>query len=582
MVDPKNPNIVYAYLRGKILRSSDRCATFPKTISVPAHFLGNEGRMAIHPADSKIIYLSGSFYADDGFCPAVAKSGDGGKTWTVTKFKPTAYNGWAFGIAIHPKNPNVIYICTEIVNRAFTLFTVAIFVSTNGGETYKDITNDIVFNSCPTSHVYALALHPTDPNVLYVAHSRGVVRTKNGGVSWQSQASSSGLEVSALALDAANPSTLYGLGASNEAGARGCWKSVDGGEIWTNYGSGIYGCGERILVNGDTIIGGTGSGIYKSHDAGVHWKPSHSGIRASPADSFAVAPSSPSTIYACVDEYGLFKTTNGGGAWTKCPDFYRSGDLRGCLVHPSDPKKVFFRTPSCVYRSTDGAKTKKSILQKPITGGGFGDPGNPNRIAVAGFDVYDSHTDPNYIGLYLSSNSGDSWRMIKIAKYKGNRIYAAAFAPSKANIIYAGGHTGGYSQGVIYQTANSGASWTRLSWASPYIISIAVDPEDPNIVYAGTLGQGTYRSADGGQTWVKCTAGAYGSGAFSIIINKGNSNEVILGGRGGVFLSVDRGLTWTDISEGLIDNYIYHLEFHAASRTLFAGTNAAGIWKKKL
>lgn len=50
----------------------------------------------------------------------------------------------------------------------------------------------------------------------------------------------------------------------------------------------------------------------------------------------------------------------------------------------------------------------------------------------------------------------------------------------------------------------------------------------------------------------------------------------------GVYQSKDRGLTWTDISPGLIDKNITHLEFHAASRTLFAGTYGAGIWKKKI
>ncbi|MCJ7588483.1 MAG: hypothetical protein MUQ00_11385 [Candidatus Aminicenantes bacterium] len=48
-----------------------------------------------------------------------------------------------------------------------------------------------------------------------------------------------------------------------------------------------------------------------------------------------------------------------------------------------------------------------------------------------------------------------------------------------------------------------------------------------------------------------------------------------------MFQSKDRGLTWTDISDGLLDKNVTHLEFHASSRTLFAGTYGAGIWKKK-
>ena len=581
-LDPKNADVVYAYSKDKILKSSDRGATFPETLTLPTGFRGFEGRMVIHPANAKILFLAGSLMTNVSawtFCPAVAKSGDGGSTWTVTKFEPTSTYGHVFDMGIHPKNPDIIYICTGIEKPHLT--RIAVYRSSNGGGSYKNITNNVVFNSESRNYVDALALHPTDPNIVYVAHTTGIARTENGGGSWRNQTSPGEFELGALALDPAHPSTLYGLGASDEAGARGCWKSVDGGKTWTNYDKGIYGWGARLLVRGNAIIAGTQAGIFRSLNAGVRWASSHAGIRASRPHAFAVAPSAPLTIYAGVDRYGLFRTTNGGASWNRCPDFYLSGSIQGLIVHSSNPKKLFFLARGCgdadVYRSADGAQTRKNILHKAVSGI-FGDPNNPGRIAATGY-VYNTDSDPKYIGLYVTSNSGGSWTLVKIANEKGHVINAAAFAPSNANIIYAGGHTGGYSQGVIYKTANGGASWTRLPWAQLYIESIAVDPKDPDIVYAGTFGEGTFRSADGGQTWAEC-AGA--SGAYSILVNKADPNEVIVGGEDGVFMSADRGLTWVDISEGLIDKYAYHLEFHAASRTLFVGTSSAGIWKRKI
>ena len=71
-------------------------------------------------------------------------------------------------------------------------------------------------------------------------------------------------------------------------------------------------------------------------------------------------------------------------------------------------------------------------------------------------------------------------------------------------------------------------------------------------------------------------------GAGSIVIDSNNPSEVFVGGGSGVFQSKDRGLTWTNISQGLLITGVAHLEFHAASRTLFAGTYGGGIWKKKL
>ena len=133
---------------------------------------------------------------------------------------------------------------------------------------------------------------------------------------------------------------------------------------------------------------------------------------------------------------------------------------------------------------------------------------------------------------------------------------------------------------MIYKSTNGGASWTKLPWTYRQIKCIAVDPGNSNIVYTGTPWDGTYRSADGGQTWTQCSGPG---GASSIIVNSKNPNEVFIGGMySGVFQSKDRGLTWTDISEGLIDKNITHLEFHVASGTLFAGTYGGGIWKKKL
>ncbi len=345
VTDPKNANVVFAYSSYAILKSSDRGVTFPDSIACPFGFQAYSGRMAIHPSNSKIFFITGHFvtnFSTWAYCPAVAKSANGGQTWTIVKLEPTAQYGDILDIGIHPKNPNIIYLCGNYTKAGKG--KVGIFKSTNGGGSYKNITKDAVFNPGTVINPRAdgLVLHPIDPNSVFVAYSNGVARTTNGGGSWQNQASPFYLNVSALAVDKAKPGTLYGLGSGNEENDRGCWKSVDGGKTWTHYGNGIYGYGTRLLVNGNTIIGGTWAGIFKSQNAGILWKASHTGIRASRPDSFGVAPSSAQTIYTEVANYALFKTANGGGAWTKCPDFYRCESILGFVVHPSNPKTVFF------------------------------------------------------------------------------------------------------------------------------------------------------------------------------------------------------------------------------------------------
>jgi len=347
VTDPKNANIVYAYANYNIYKSPDRGATFPEKIPPPNNFQTYSGRMAIHPTNSKIIYITGNFITNSAawnYCPAVAKSVNGGQTWTLVKLNPTVQYGDLFDIGIHPKKPNIIYLCGTITQGNQT--KAQVYKSTNNGGSYKNITKDAVFNAGGGTYFrpYALALHPTDANTAFVAHTNGIARTTNGGSSWQNQSSPAPgyFYAAALAVDKSKPSTLYALSINNLDQNRGCWKSSDGGKTWKHYGNGIYGWGTRLLVSGNTIIGGTWAGIFKSQNAGVLWKASHTGIRASRPDSFGVAPSSAQTIYTEVANYALFKTANGGGAWTKCPDFYRCESILGFIVHPSNPKSVFF------------------------------------------------------------------------------------------------------------------------------------------------------------------------------------------------------------------------------------------------
>lgn len=580
VADPTNAAIAYIYTGTRILKSTDRGLTFPDSISLPENFLGEGGRMAIHPSNSKTFIITGSVWTDASrgrFCPAVAKSMNGGRTWTLIKFDPASENGYIYDIEIHPTNPNIVLVCGQ--SSVFGRSSARVFRSTDGGESYKNVAKSVLVYSWAA---YAVAFHPTDANTAVVALYEGIARTTDGGRSWDNPPSTKLVMMNTLEWDKADPNTIYGLDGRNTEGNRGCWKSSDGGVNWTNTDDGIYGAGRDLLVDGRTLIAGTWGGVFKSVNAGSFWTDASAGIHASRANAFAVAPSSARTIYSEVAHSGLFKTANGGGAWARCPSFDPGQSILGFLIHPSNPKTLIFLAGSegeaDVYKSVDGAQSIKLLFHKDVAGI-FGNPNNPNRIIVTG-KVHDSDSGPRYIGMYLSSDGGDTWTPVKIANITGYSITAAAFAPSNSNIIFAGGPNSDFTKGIVYMTMNGGTTWTRLPWPYEGVQSIAVDPRNPKIVYAGADGQGTYRSANGGQTWTK-TVGPEG-GASSIVIPKSLPDDVIVGGVVGLYRSRDRGLTWTDISEGLVDKHITHLEYHAGSRTLFAGTYNAGIWKKKL
>lgn len=184
-------------------------------------------------------------------------------------------------------------------------------------------------------------------------------------------------------------------------------------------------------------------------------------------------------------------------------------------------------------------------------------------------------------GIVLSTNGGSSWTQVRISSQANSETTVAAISPGNGNVLYAGGRT--YTnEALVFRSVNGGASWTDITHGIERVPSaIAVDPQDPDTVYVGTYWD-AWRSANGGASWTKCAFPGYSYNISSIHPNRSNANEVFVGTGRGVYYSKDRGLTWTDLSEGLDVQYINQVYFDPATRTLYAATDGGGVWKKKL
>ena len=155
----------------------------------------------------------------------------------------------------------------------------------------------------------------------------------------------------------------------------------------------------------------------------------------------------------------------------------------------------------------------------------------------------------------------------------GARVNAIAVHPNNEKIIYVG-----FSSGGLFKTTNGGSSWSPVFDSRAYLAigAIAIDPNNPEIVYVGTgdpnitgypfLGDGLYRSINGGQSWTKI--GLEATRIISkIIIDPSNSQRIHVGTMGlpfernrqkGLYTSNDGGKTWRQslfVSEqaGIID-----------------------------
>jgi photosystem II stability/assembly factor-like uncharacterized protein len=184
-------------------------------------------------------------------------------------------------------------------------------------------------------------------------------------------------------------------------------------------------------------------------------------------------------------------------------------------------------------------------------------------------------------GVWKSNDYGRTWNPI-FDHESSQSIGAIAVAPSNSNIIYVGSGEGLHRPDLsvgngIYKSTDAGKTWTHLGLRDGFQIpALAIDPRDPNRVFAAVLGhpygpneeRGLYRSTDGGQTWQKAIYKDENTGASDVEIDPSNpdviyasmwearegpweDNNGFNGTNGGLFKSSDGGDTWHPITNGL-------------------------------
>jgi photosystem II stability/assembly factor-like uncharacterized protein len=184
-------------------------------------------------------------------------------------------------------------------------------------------------------------------------------------------------------------------------------------------------------------------------------------------------------------------------------------------------------------------------------------------------------------GVWKSDDYGRTWNPI-FDQEPTQSIGAIAVAASNPNIIYVGSGEGLHRPDLsvgngIYKSADAGKTWTHLGLDDgQQIPGLAVDPRDPNRVFAAVLGhpygpngeRGLYRSTDGGQSWKKVIAGDENTGASDVEIDPSNpdvvyagmwearegpweDNNEFNGAHGGLLKSTDGGSSWHPLTNGL-------------------------------
>jgi photosystem II stability/assembly factor-like uncharacterized protein len=300
------------------------------------------------------------------------KSLDAGRTWVpIFDREPTGSIG---ALAVAPSNPQIVYAGSgEGLQRPDLAIGDGIYKSTDGGATWAHL------GLRDGQQIASMAVDPTDANRLFVAvlghpygpnDERGIYRSVDGGATFQRVLfENENVGGFDVVLDPQNPKTVY---ATLWAARQAPWEIGASFEI-------------------------AGSGIFKSSDGGTTWTKLSAGLPPQIGRAeVAVAPSNPQIVYAYADveakgEEGgaLYRSDDAGAHFSKVNDAdeiaQRGDDLISLAVDPRDPQTVYL-TNTSTYRSTDGGKRLVAIKGAP--GGDdyhtvWINPRNPSVVALA-------------------------------------------------------------------------------------------------------------------------------------------------------------------------------------------------------
>jgi photosystem II stability/assembly factor-like uncharacterized protein len=216
------------------------------------------------------------------------------------------------------------------------------------------------------------------------------------------------------------------------------------------------------------------------------------------------------------------------------------GDVRSLVVDPNNADRLYFGTlDGQIYTSTDGAQTWLRLS-------GFNHPG----LSIEGLlvDPRDSKViyAAGYIhkttgGFFKSTDGGKTWR--EAPDLKGHDITTITQSASNPDMLLAGSSAG------IYRSLDAGETWMQISSTTTpqKIASLAIDPRDPNVIYAGTWYL-PYKTTNGGETWDVTKKGIIDdTDVFAIEIDRRNPSHIIASACSGIYETKNAGETWRKV-----------------------------------
>ncbi|MEM7107756.1 MAG: glycosyl hydrolase [Bacteroidota bacterium] len=414
---------------------------------------------------------------------------------------PAITSGRISDFAVNPDRPKQYYVATA---------SGGVWKTDNAGTTYTPI-----FDTQGSYSIGCVTMDPSNPNIIWVgtgennnqrsvAYGDGIYKSVDGGVTWEHMGLKSSEHIGNIIIHPANSNVVYvsAIGPLwSSGGERGLYKTTDGGKSWKAVLTIDEHTGVNEVVmdprNPDVLYassfqrrrhvytylgGGPQSGIHKSTDGGATWTEINKGLPSVDIGriGLAIAPSNPNIIYAIVEaaqgKGGFFKSDNGGASWSKQGSYTSSGNYYQEIVVDPLNEEVIYGMNTWMQVSRDGGKSFKNVGEdtKHVDNHCLWINPKDTEHLVAGCDG----------GIYETFDGAATWQFkanLPITQY-----YKVAVDNAEPFYYIYGGTQDNFSMGGPSRTI-SGNGIANSEWFMTHGgdgFESAIDPENPNIVYA--------------------------------------------------------------------------------------------------
>jgi len=326
-------------------------------------------------------------------------------------------------------------------------------------------------------------------------------------------------------------------------------------------------------------VGVVNGGVWKTTDAGRTWFSVFDDQPTQSIGALAVAPSNPDVIYVGSGEGlprpdlsvgdGMYKSTDAGATWTHL-GLRDAQQIAAIAIDPRNADRIFVAAlghpygpneERGIYRSTDGGRSFEKVLGRDENTGGNDvdiDPANPDVVYA---NLWEEREGPwenakwgGHGGIFKSTDGGTTWRALAGGLPEDGIIQAnLAIAPSRPARLYAAVAHGNPPSGSvnIYRSDDAGETWTQITERSGPNGRIGggdlpqpiVNPKDPDrLVMASTV---SFKSEDGGRTWVPFKGAPGGEDYQSGWINPDNPDIVLMAADQGAVVTLNGGESWS-------------------------------------